>query len=99
MGIDHLKTPQGFQRMVDDAIDRSNELVDYVAGMPSAPEIIKAMDEISDTVCTVVDSAELCRHTHPDMEFVEEASKASLRINEYLHVSILTRILVCTLPL
>ncbi|XP_073031397.1 mitochondrial intermediate peptidase, mitochondrial isoform X1 [Primulina eburnea] len=84
-GFDHLKTPQGFQRMVDDAIDRSNELVNYIAGMPSAPEIIKAMDEISDTVCTVVDSAELCRHTHPDMEFVEEASKASLRINEYLH--------------
>ncbi|KAI3458275.1 hypothetical protein Pfo_014938 [Paulownia fortunei] len=84
-GFDHLKTPKGFQRMVDDAIERSNELVNYIAGMPSAPEIIKAMDEISDTVCTVIDSAELCWHTHPDREFVEEASKASLRLNEYLH--------------
>ncbi|CAA0836711.1 Probable mitochondrial intermediate peptidase-mitochondrial [Striga hermonthica] len=84
-GFDHLRTPKGFQRMVDDAIERSNELVNYIAGMPSAPEIINAMDEISDTVCTVVDSAELCRHTHPDREFVEEANKASLRINEYLH--------------
>ncbi|KAK6132170.1 hypothetical protein DH2020_034095 [Rehmannia glutinosa] len=84
-GFDHLKTPKGFQRMVDDAIERSNELVNHIAGMPSAPEIVKAMDEISDTVCTVIDSAELCRHTHPDREFVEEASKASLRLNEYLH--------------
>ncbi|GFP88278.1 probable mitochondrial intermediate peptidase mitochondrial [Phtheirospermum japonicum] len=84
-GFDQLKTPKGFQRMVDDAIERSNELVNCIAEMPSPPEIIKAMDEISDTVCTVIDSAELCRHTHPDREFVEEASKASLRLNEYLH--------------
>ncbi|KAG8381486.1 hypothetical protein BUALT_Bualt06G0126800 [Buddleja alternifolia] len=84
-GFSHLRTPKGFQRMVDDAIERSNELVNYIAGMPSDPEVVKAMDEISDAVCTVIDSAELCRHTHPDREFVEEASKASLRINEYLH--------------
>ncbi|KAL2227187.1 probable mitochondrial intermediate peptidase, mitochondrial isoform X1 [Sesamum indicum] len=84
-GFDHLKTAKGFQRMVDDAIERSNELVNYIAGMPSAPEIIKSMDDISDTVCTTIDSAELCRHTHPDREFVEEASRASLRLNEYLH--------------
>ncbi|KAL6541754.1 Mitochondrial intermediate peptidase [Orobanche gracilis] len=84
-GFDFLKTPKGFQRMVDDAIERSNELVNHIAGRPSAPEIIKAMDELSDTVCTVIDSAELCRHTHPDRKFVEEASKASLRLNEYLH--------------
>ncbi|CAI9774984.1 unnamed protein product [Fraxinus pennsylvanica] len=84
-GFDHLKTPKGFQRMVDDAIERSNELVNYIAGMPSGPEIIDAMDEISNAVCTVIDSAELCRHTHPAREFVEEAGNASLRINEYLH--------------
>ncbi|KAJ8771406.1 hypothetical protein K2173_026583 [Erythroxylum novogranatense] len=53
--------------------------------MPSSAEIIRSMDEISDTVCSVIDSAELCRHTHPDREFVEEANKASMRMNEYLH--------------
>ncbi|PIN06711.1 Metalloendopeptidase family - mitochondrial intermediate peptidase [Handroanthus impetiginosus] len=84
-GFAHLKTPKGFQRMVDDAIERSNDLVNYIAGMPSGPQIIQAMDEISDTVCTVIDSAELCRHTHPDREYAEEANKASLRLNEYLH--------------
>ncbi|RVW35279.1 Mitochondrial intermediate peptidase, mitochondrial [Vitis vinifera] len=64
----------------------SSELVTYISGMPSSAEIVRAMDEISDAVCSVVDSAELCRHTHPDREFVEEANKASMRINEYLHV-------------
>ncbi|XP_044468095.1 mitochondrial intermediate peptidase, mitochondrial isoform X2 [Mangifera indica] len=84
-GFDQLKTPKGFQRFVDEAIERSTELVDYIAEMPSSMEIIRTMDEISDTVCSVVDSAELCRQTHPDNEFVNEANKASMRINEYLH--------------
>ncbi|KAF3666504.1 putative mitochondrial intermediate peptidase, mitochondrial [Capsicum annuum] len=48
-GYHHLKTAKGFQRFVDDAIDRSEELVKYIAGMPSSPQIIRAMDEISDT--------------------------------------------------
>ncbi|KAI3517585.1 hypothetical protein L1887_16800 [Cichorium endivia] len=84
-GFNHLKTPKGFQRFVDEAIERSNELVGYISRMPSSVEIINAMDEISNTVCQVVDSAELCRNTHPDREFVDEALKASMRINEYLH--------------
>ncbi|KAF8008679.1 hypothetical protein BT93_K2367 [Corymbia citriodora subsp. variegata] len=84
-GFQHLKSPKGFQRFVDEAIERSTELVTYICGMPSAAEIIRAMDEISDKVCSVVDSAELCRNTHPDREFVEEANKASMRINDYLH--------------
>ncbi|XP_061372981.1 mitochondrial intermediate peptidase, mitochondrial isoform X2 [Gastrolobium bilobum] len=84
-GFHHLNTPKGFQSFVDDAIQRSGELISYISTRPSASEIMKTMDEISDTVCSVVDSAELCRHTHPDREFVEEAGKASMKINEYIH--------------
>ncbi|XP_022637261.1 mitochondrial intermediate peptidase, mitochondrial isoform X2 [Vigna radiata var. radiata] len=84
-GFPHLKTAKGFQSFVDEAIQRSGELISYICAKQPASEVMRAMDEISDTVCSVVDSAELCRHTHPDREFVEEASKASMRINEYLH--------------
>ncbi|XP_015580816.1 mitochondrial intermediate peptidase, mitochondrial isoform X2 [Ricinus communis] len=84
-GFDHLKTPKGFRQFVDEAIQRSGELVNNISVTLSSAEIIRAMDEISNTVCCVVDSAELCRNTHPDREFVEEANKASMRINEYLH--------------
>ncbi|RLM55849.1 putative mitochondrial intermediate peptidase, mitochondrial [Panicum miliaceum] len=83
-GFDVLRTAKGFRRFVDDAIERSDELVAHVARLPSAPEIVRAMDEISNTVCSVIDSAELCRNTHPDREFVEEADKASMRIYEHL---------------
>ncbi|TVU08606.1 hypothetical protein EJB05_42015 [Eragrostis curvula] len=83
-GFDVLRTAKGFRRFVDDAIRRSDELVAYVAQMPPSAEIVRAMDEISNTVCTVIDSAELCRNTHPDREFVEEADKASMMIYEHL---------------
>lgn len=94
-GFDILNTPKGFQRFVNEAIERSGELVQYISTMPSSTEIIRAMDEISDTVCSVVDSAELCRHTHPDREYIKEANEASMRINEYLHVSFLIQIATC----
>ncbi|GMH08798.1 hypothetical protein Nepgr_010638 [Nepenthes gracilis] len=84
-GIDHLKNPKGFQRLVDDAIERVGDLMNFISRMPSSAEIIRAMDEISDTVCSVVDSAELCRHTHSNRNFIEEANKAALRMDEYLH--------------
>uniref|UniRef100_A0A6N2NGG8 Peptidase M3A/M3B catalytic domain-containing protein n=1 Tax=Salix viminalis TaxID=40686 RepID=A0A6N2NGG8_SALVM len=48
-GFDHLKNPKGFQRFVDDAIERSGELVNYISSMPSSAEIVRAMDEISNT--------------------------------------------------
>lgn len=86
-GFDHLKSPNGFQRFVDEAIERytlslytlifknaflnhcenflfifenffvciivrSTELVSYISAMPESSEIIRAMDEISDTVRT-----------------------------------------------
>ncbi|XXG75946.1 hypothetical protein AAC387_Pa08g0408 [Persea americana] len=84
-GFDILKSPKGFSRFVDEAIDRSGELISHISQLPPSIEIIRLMDEISDTVCSVVDSAELCRHTHPDREFVEAANRASMRIYEYLH--------------
>ncbi|KAF7103632.1 hypothetical protein CFC21_104604 [Triticum aestivum] len=83
-GFDVLRTAKGFRRFVDEAIQRSDELVANIAQLPPAAEIVRTMDEISNTVCSVIDSAELCRNTHPDREFAEEADKASMRIYEHL---------------
>ncbi|KAH0449009.1 hypothetical protein IEQ34_022809 [Dendrobium chrysotoxum] len=84
-GFPVLKTAKGFRRFVDEAIESVGELASRISQMPPSEEVINAMDEISNTVCSVIDSAELCRNTHPDKEFVEEANKASMRISEYLH--------------
>ncbi|KAM0875877.1 hypothetical protein ACQ4PT_036528 [Festuca glaucescens] len=83
-GFDVLRTAKGFRRFVDEAIQRSDELVAHIVQLPPSAEIVRAMDEISNTVCSVIDSAELCRNTHPDRDFVEEGDKASMRIYEHL---------------
>ncbi|XP_068634828.1 mitochondrial intermediate peptidase, mitochondrial [Aristolochia californica] len=84
-GFELLKTPKGFRWFADEAIQRSGELVSYISRLPPSAEIVRAMDEISDTVCSVVDSAELCRNTHPNREFVEEANNACTKMYDYLH--------------
>ncbi|XP_078174340.1 mitochondrial intermediate peptidase, mitochondrial-like [Carex rostrata] len=63
---------------------RSEELASHISKLPPSMEIMSTMDEISNTVCSVIDSAELRRNTHPDREYVKEADKASMRIYEYL---------------
>ncbi|KAG0502811.1 hypothetical protein HPP92_002883 [Vanilla planifolia] len=84
-GFKVLKTAKGFRRFVDEAIERVGDLVSRISVLPPSEEIIKVMDDISNTVCSVIDSAELCRNTHPDRDFVEEANKASMRMSEYMH--------------
>eukprot|EP00250_Pteridium_aquilinum_P035483 c9490_g1_i1 orf=69-2117(+) len=84
-GYDVLKSASGFQAFAHEAIQKSDDLILRIKDTPPSMETISLFDELSDTICTVVDSAELCRNTHSDMEFVEEASQASMTIYEYLH--------------
>lgn len=42
-------------------------------GVGAASGVIDDLDEISDTVCAVVDVAEVCRNTHPDQRWVAAA--------------------------
>lgn len=44
----------------------SEIIIRNIKDMPPSMGVIRAMDDISDTVCSVVDAAELCRNTHPD---------------------------------
>ncbi|KAI5066889.1 hypothetical protein GOP47_0017417 [Adiantum capillus-veneris] len=84
-GYDVLKSASGFQAFAQDAIEKSEDLIERIRQTQPSMETISLFDELSDTVCTVVDSAELCRNTHCDSEFVEEASRASMTIYEYLN--------------
>lgn len=65
-GYEILKTAKGFRIFAQDAIDKSEIIIRNIKDMPPSMGVIRAMDDISDTVCSVVDAAELCRNTHPD---------------------------------
>lgn len=83
-GYEILKTAKGFRIFAQDAIDKSEIIIRNIKDMPPSMGVIRAMDDISDTVCSVVDAAELCRNTHPDKEYVEESNHASMKVYEYL---------------
>ncbi|KAL2654121.1 hypothetical protein R1flu_022249 [Riccia fluitans] len=83
-GYGLLKSPYGFQAFAQEAIDRSEDIIKEIKELPPSMATIRAFDDISDVVCTVVDAAELCRSTHSDKDFVREANKASMKLYEYL---------------
>lgn len=53
-------------------------------GQPSASSVVDALDEISDTVCSVVDVAEVCRNTHPDPRWVAAAERTYVALQGYV---------------
>jgi len=46
--------------------------------------VIKAMDQISNVLCSVVDVAEFVRNTHPDLQFVQAAHHCFTSISTYM---------------
>ena len=62
-----LAEPAGFLRLADDAIERSDQLRSRArSGDFSGHSLLQVLDAMSDTICLVIDAAELCRNVHPD---------------------------------
>ncbi|KAK2975850.1 hypothetical protein RJ640_022867 [Escallonia rubra] len=80
-GFPHLKTPKGFQRFVDDAIERYVRLLipQSYADTHIQTDCLYSI-AVSLLVPLVLMSVFLYYR-----EFVEEANKASMRMNQYLH--------------
>jgi intermediate peptidase len=81
MGLLHLpglKRPQDFERLVEQALSRACSLRDRAAQLaPSEPlHTVRALDELSDTLCQVVDPADLLRNAHPQHAWRTAAENA-----------------------
>jgi len=76
-GIDELKTPLGWEKLYNKHVDiinnHLNDLIsNKITSKSSFKDLVTAiyrMDEISRSVCAVMDPAELCRSVHPDETF------------------------------
>ncbi|KAF2077695.1 hypothetical protein CYY_001011 [Polysphondylium violaceum] len=76
-GIDELKSPLGWEKLYEKHVDIINRNLDTlsrnkITHKSSLKDLVGAiylMDEISRSVCSVMDPAELCRSVHPDQTF------------------------------
>ena len=90
-GLAGLHEPSDFDRLARRAVAKSDELM---AGLVSlgpnastggaATSVIDDLDEISDTLCAVVDVAELCRNVHPDQRWVSAATNAYVQLQGHV---------------
>jgi hypothetical protein len=65
-GYEGLMEPQGFRGLVREAIETTEGIIHDIRHAVPSVATVRGLDDISNTVCTVLDAAELCRNTHPD---------------------------------
>jgi intermediate peptidase len=86
--ISGLQNPHDFLRLTKEAIHTSDDLR---ASLPSAitsksqaVNVLYQLDQISKTVCNVIDAAELCRSAHASAGWRESANAAFMELQDYI---------------
>jgi mitochondrial intermediate peptidase len=64
---------------------RCNALVNEVITSPPSSETVRLLDEISDTLCKVLDAAEFCRNVHSDPSWRAAAERVCIDLGSYVH--------------
>ena len=93
-GLPHLHDASDFQGLSKHAIERCNEIRSALAislkrvesgqSLPSEDTLL-LLDSISNEVCSVIDTAELCRNIHDDQTFRQAAEDAFSQLSAYIH--------------
>lgn len=84
-GLEGLHAPDDFPRLARRAAERSESIAGALrSGLASGAGVVDDLDEISDTVCRVVDVAEVCRNVHPDAQWRAAADAAYVQLQGYV---------------
>lgn len=83
-----LQNPPDFLRLTKEAIDTSDglraSLPSKIESKSQAVDVLYQLDEISKTVCNVIDAAELCRSAHASSVWRESANTAFMELQDYI---------------
>ncbi|KAK9839021.1 hypothetical protein WJX74_007941 [Apatococcus lobatus] len=83
-GSEILRKPQNWSHAADDAIRRCKQTIQELLASPPSPQIIRLVDDVSDTVCQVTDSAEFCRLAHADAAWRSAATEACITLSGFI---------------
>ncbi|XP_037382928.1 mitochondrial intermediate peptidase isoform X2 [Talpa occidentalis] len=75
-GVPELSAPEGFRIAQENALRKSDLLVERVCTMPPGPQTVLIFDELSDCLCRVADLADFVKIAHPEPAFREAAEEA-----------------------
>lgn len=71
-GKKELKTAEGWKFLTSEALRKGEKLIQSIVHPSTSPtDVVQQTDDLSKTICQVVDSAELCRKVHPNRNFQE----------------------------
>ncbi|KFO22200.1 mitochondrial intermediate peptidase isoform X1 [Fukomys damarensis] len=75
-GVPELSAPEGFRVAQEEALRRTEMLLERACSTPPGPETVFIFDELSDTLCRVADLADFVKIAHPKLVFREAAEEA-----------------------
>lgn len=84
-GINRLNSPQDWALLCNEAIAKSQRIIQDLDKQSQPLEIIKRLDNISEAICNVSDPAELCRNVHPVNEWRNAADSVHQTLSNYIH--------------
>lgn len=76
-----LQNPNGFYLLKDNAVSKSQLLINEILSTNRSRKMVQVFDELSDTLCKVADLAEFVRIGHPEERFSYSAKEASVSIS------------------
>ena len=82
--LDGLSRPADFMRIANKAVQRADELILQVCRQGAVPASLEIVDDVSDTLCRVMDAAELCRNVHVDPAYVAAADEVYMVMSRHL---------------
>mmetsp|Transcript_9576 Transcript_9576/g.23861 ORF Transcript_9576/g.23861 Transcript_9576/m.23861 type:complete len:737 (-) Transcript_9576:6648-8858(-) len=86
--IPGLVYPSDFSRLTKRAVLECDQLRDSIPSsidsQNHARDVLYQLDQISRTVCNVIDAAELCRSAHADPHWREAANQSFLELQNYI---------------
>eukprot|EP00887_Chlorella_sp_A99_P005743 scaffold1.g5743.t1 len=84
-GMAAIQQPGDWQRATAEAVAECTELVQRVVITPPSAATVQLLDDISDTLCQVLDAAEFCRNVHAAPEWRAAAQQTCIDLGTYVH--------------
>ena len=86
----NLRQPEDFISLALSTIHRAKAIVQRISNARSSGpsemrNVVRNFDRLSDVLCSVIDLAELIRHTHPDPSWVAASNDAYEKLCSYMN--------------